>query len=278
MKNIVSQEWLVNNMMNENLIILDARAGLTDIEYGYEGYKNGHIPGAHFVSMEDTMTGELGVHGGRHPLPSMEKFIEEMKDLGINDDSTIVIYDDGDLSMAGRLWWLLKYSGKENVYVLEGGIKDWQSNGNELTTETQEVPKSDLLSLNIKDSMIANINYVKKAIESEKICIVDARAKERYNGEVEPLDRVAGHIPNALNFQWMDLLENGVKSKEELIEHFKPLEKYEEIIVHCGSGITGTVNYMFMEEIGLRPRLYAGGYSDWVSYEDNEVVREYKNI
>lgn len=279
MKNIVSQEWLINNLSNENLIILDARAGLTDPDYGYDGYKEGHIKGAQFVSMEETMTGELSFHGGRHPLPDMEVFIKDMKDLGINDGSTILIYDDGDLAMAGRLWWLLKYSGKDNVYILEGGIKQWIHNGNELTTEIPKVPKSDSLSLNINDLMNVNINYVKAAIDSENIAIVDARARERYLGEVEPLDRIPGHIPNALNFPWMDLVVDGkIMDKEQLIDYLKPLEKYEEIIIHCGSGITGTVNYILMEEIGLKPRLYAGGYSDWVSYPDNEVETITRNI
>lgn len=279
MKNIVSQEWLINNLSNENLIILDARAGLTDPDYGYDGYKEGHIKGAQFVSMEETMTGELSFHGGRHPLPDMEVFIKDMKDLGINDGSTILIYDDGDLAMAGRLWWLLKYSGKDNVYILEGGIKQWIHNGNELTTEIPKVPKSDSLSLNINDLMNVNINYVKAAIDSENIAIVDARARERYLGEVEPLDRIPGHIPNALNFPWMDLVADGkIMDKEQLIDYFKPLEEYEEIIIHCGSGITGTVNYILMEEIGLKPRLYAGGYSDWVSYPDNEVETITRNI
>lgn len=275
MKNIVSQKWLLDNLSNEDLIILDARAGLTDPNHGYQSYKEGHIKGAQFVSMEETMTGELEIHGGRHPLPDMEEFVEDMKELGINDNSTIVIYDDGDLAMAGRLWWLLKYSGREKVYVLEGGIKDWKDNENMLTTEIEQPITSNSLKLNMNDLMNVTVNYIKAATDSSKIAIVDARARERYLGEIEPLDRIPGHIPNALNFPWMDLVADGkIMDKEQLVNHFKPLEKYEEIIVHCGSGITGTVNYMLMEEIGFKPRLYAGGYSDWVSYDDNEVVKE----
>lgn len=275
MKNIVSQEWLLNNLLNEDLIILDARAGLIDQDYGYQAYKEGHIKGAQFVSMEETMAGELGPHGGRHPLPDMDVFIEDMKKLGINNNSTVVVYDDGDLAMAGRLWWLLKYSGREKVYILEGGIKYWNDNNLNLTTETLEVKRSNILDLNIDYSMVVDMDSVKAATKSDKIAIIDARAEERYLGQVEPLDRIPGHIPKALNFPWMDLVADGkIMGKEQLINHFKPLEKYEEIIVHCGSGITGTVNYIFMEEIGLKPQLYAGGYSDWVSYDDNEVVKE----
>lgn len=275
MKNIVSQQWLVNNMEMENVIILDARAELGDANYGLREYENGHIKGAIFVSVEDTLTGEVDIHGGRHPLPNMEDFIEDMKRLGINDDSTVVVYDDGDLAMAGRLWWMLKYSGKDKVYILAGGIKAWTQNGLEVTTEVPEKKKSKSLSLNIDTSMEVDINYVKEVIDLDNIAIIDSRATERYRGEVEPIDKIPGHIPNALNYPWTNLVADGkLMSKEELEKYFEPLREYDEIIVHCGSGITGTVNCIFMEEIGLKPKLYVGGYSDWISYEDNEIVSE----
>jgi thiosulfate/3-mercaptopyruvate sulfurtransferase len=275
MENIVSQQWLINNMSNENLIILDVRAELDDSDYGFREYKKGHIKGAQFVSLEESMTGDFGVHGGRHPLPDMKEFIENMKKLGIHDDSTIVIYDNGDLAMAGRLWWLLKYSGKDKVYILAGGMKNWLDNNLDVTTEIPYFKESDSLSLNIDHSMEVDMNYVKSAIDSNNIAIIDSRAYERYSGEVEPIDRIAGHIPSALNFPWMNLVTDGkIMDIEDIVNYFEPLENYEEIIVHCGSGITGTVNILFMEEVGLKPRFYVGGYSDWVSYEDNIVIQE----
>jgi thiosulfate/3-mercaptopyruvate sulfurtransferase len=272
MKNIISQEWLKNNISKEDLIILDTRAELNDPSYGLNEYNKGHIKGAQFVSMEEVMTGELREHGGRHPLPNMDEFIENMKDLGIEDNSTVVIYDDGDLAMAGRLWWILKYSGKNKVYVLEGGIKSWVENDLELTTEIPKVKKSNSLTLKLTPSMEVDMDYVKKVIIDKDIAIVDSRAYERYIGKIETVDKVAGHIPSALNYPWTNLVEDGIKPKEELEEYFKPLKDYKEVIVHCGSGITGTVNLMFMEEVGLKPKFYVGGYSDWISYEDNEIV------
>lgn len=275
MKNIVSKEWLINNISREDLVILDVRAELNDPDYGLREYQKGHIRGAQYVSMEDTLTGKVQAHGGRHPLPNMEKFIEDMKKLGINDDSIVFIYDDGDLAMAGRLWWLLKYSGKDKVFILEGGIKSWIDNGLEISNEVPEIKESKSLSLNIDFSMEVDINYVNSAISSDNIAIIDSRAAERYRGEVEPIDKIPGHIPNALNYPWMNLVVDGkMKSKEELEEYFKDLKKYDEIIVHCGSGITGTVNYIFMDEIGFKPKLYVGGYSDWISYKDNKVVQD----
>ena len=275
MKNFVTQTWLLENCSNDDLILLDARAELNDSKAGYNQYKKGHLKRAQFVSLEDTMTGKVSEHGGRHPLPDMEVFIKEMKQLGISDYSTVIIYDNGDLAMAGRLWWLLKYAGKDKVFLLEGGIKHWVDNGLELTIVFPEPQASGDLNLNLNKSMIAEHSEVKAAVDLKKIAIIDSRTYERYSGQVEPLDKLPGHIPSALNYPWMDLVDEGtIIDSKNINEKFKSLEEYEDIIVHCGSGITGTVNVLFMEEAGLEPRLYPGGYSDWVSYENNQVVKD----
>jgi len=277
MKNIVSQQWLINNFSHEGLIILDVRGDLNEPDLGFREYKKNHIKGAQFVSLEDIMTGKSSIHGGRHPLPNMEKFIEDMKALGINDDSIVAIYDNGDLAIAGRLWWLLKYIGKSDVFVLDGGIKHWLNNNLEVNNEVVKPKISSSLSLNINHSMKVDIDYVKSIVNSKNIAIVDSRAAERYSGEIEPIDRIAGHIPNALNYPWTNLVTDGqIMAMEDLKHYFEPLKKFEEVIVHCGSGITGTVNILFMEEVGLNPKLYVGGYSDWVSYADNIVINNKK--
>lgn len=273
MKNFVDYKWLMENMENKKLIILDARAGLTDPLEGINDYNKDHIKGAQFVSLEEVMTGEIDTHGGRHPIPDLDQFTKDMKELGMEDDSTVIIYDDGNLAMAGRLWWLLKYFNKDNVFILEGGIKKWKDNGGITTKEISEVEKSNSLSLSINKDMKIDMEYVKDRIDKDNTAIVDARAYERYIGKVEPMDKIPGHIPNALNYPWMDLVENGeIPNMDELREKFKDLEDKEEIIVHCGSGITGTVNLLLMEEIGLNPKLYPGGYSDWISYDENEII------
>lgn len=274
MKNFKNKEWLIKNLNNDNLIILDARAELNDSSAGYNQYKNGHIKGAQYVDLDEIMTGKIEEHGGRHPLPPMDEFINNMRELGINNDSIIIVYDNGDLAMAGRLWWLLKYAGLEEVYVLEGGYEDWVNSNLEIIQEVIKARKSRDLTLNVDTSLIADIKDVKIAIDSDKIAIVDSRTFDRYSGEIEPLDRVAGHIPTALNYPWVDLIRENKKDIDQLKEYFKELFDFDEILVHCGSGITGTVNMLFMEEIGLKPKLYAGGYSDWVSYIDNEVIRD----
>lgn len=271
MKNFVDHKWLMENLDSDNLVILDVRQGTDELE-GIEIYKEGHIKGAQYISFDDVMIGELSEHGGRSPLPNLESFVENMKKIGVNDASTVVIYDDINIQIAGRLWWMLRYIGKDNVFILEGGYNKWKNNNGEITSRIPETEKSDSLSLNINEKLYVDMDYIKGAIDSESSALVDVRSHERYIGEVEPLDRIAGHVPNALNYPWTDLIKDGeLISLDEIRKYFKDLEDYDEIIVYCGSGITATVNILVMEEIGLTPKHYVGGYSDWVSDKDNEV-------
>lgn len=272
MKNFRSKEWLIENISREDLKVFDARAELNDPKAGYNQYINGHIKGSQYIDLEEVMTGKISQHGGRHPLPLMNNFIDQMMAYGVDDLSTIIIYDKGDYAMAGRLWWLLKYAGKEKVYILEGGYEQWLGSNLEITQDIIKPKIATRLNLNINNSLIADIDDVKNAINTKNIAIIDSRAYERYSGEVEPLDRIPGHIPNALNYPWTNLVGENKKSLEELNLYFKKLKDFDELLVHCGSGITGTVNMLFLEEIGLKSKLYPGGYSDWVSYPNNEVV------
>ncbi len=274
MKNIVSQEWLITNMNREDLIIFDVRESSDKTSPDFLEYKKNHIKGAHFISLEDALADKPGVHGGRHPLPNINRFAEHMKSLGVNNDSIIVIYDDGSLAKAGRLWWMLKYIGKKDIFILEGGLNHWIQNNLELTDKIITPTPSNDLDVNIDNSIKVEMEHVKSATNSDNIAIVDSRSPERYAGEVEPLDKIAGHIPNALNYPWTNLVKDGnIMSIQKLKDYFESLNKYNEIIVHCGSGITGTVNFLFMEEIGLKPKLYVGSYSDWISYDDNIIIK-----
>ena len=275
MKNLITQIELVKALSDHpDLLLIDARAELADAFSGYNSFKTSHIKNAQFVSMEDTMTGKTDTHGGRHPLPDMDTFIQAMKKIGMTDSSKVVIYDDGNLAMAGRLWWLLRYAGKNDVSVLEGGINKWVENKLEVTDRLTEPVVSDSLSLNIDYSLLADIHDVQAAVHLPDTAIVDSRAYERYSGQVEPLDARPGHIPSALNYPWTDLVHEGkIIEQKEIEQKFKGLHDYKELLVHCGSGITGTVNILFMEEIGLKPKLYLGGYSDWVSYEELAVIK-----
>ncbi len=274
MKNFVNYKWLMKNLNNSNLVILDARANQNNHLDGLIAYNKEHIRYASFVSLEDIMTGSKSTHGGRRPLPEINKFVEDMKSLGITEKSSVIIYDDGNLSTSGRLWWLLRYIGKYNVYILEGGIANWKVNNGEITDEIPKVVKSEYLPFKINNSMLVDMKYVKNAINLDNTAIVDARTYERYIGKIDPLDRIAGHIPNALSYPSSDLVKNGkLVSLSKIKNYFKELKKYDEIIAYCGSGIAATLNIILMEEIGLKSKLYLGGYSDWISYRENKVIK-----
>lgn len=275
LKNLVSVGWLKERISKDSLVIFDVRYKLGDGIYGGEEYKKGHIPGAIFIAMEELLTGKEKEHGGRHPLPDMESFRVAINKLGVDDDIDVVIYDDGEISNAGRLWFMLRFLGKENVYVLKGGIKEWLAFGNKLDINETPSLQRGVLRANFNHEIIADVEDVKKAIANNKIAIIDSRTSDRYRGEIEPIDRVPGHIPSALNYPWPELIEADEKwTKENLQEYYKDLMKFDEILVYCGSGTSATVNMIFLEEAGLKPKLYTGSYSDWISYPGNEIEKE----
>ena len=279
MKNFKSVEWLKSNNDGENLVIFDVRYDRGDENYGNKEYKKGHIPNAIFIPLEETLSGEAKDHGGRNPLPDMEEFAQNLNNFGVDDGSTVVVYDDGELAHAGRLWWMLRYMGFKEVYVLLGGFGAWKSEGYPISTEIPKTNKGDKLTVNLQRNMIADINDAKIAASNDDQILIDARAADRYRGEVEPVDRVPGHIPGAINLPYTDLSKFYGDSIDDvdipkIKEYFKAIKDYDKPVVHCGSGITATVNILFMEEVGISPVLYVGSYSDWVSYPDNEIATE----
>ncbi len=273
MKNLMKLEDFLNIKDDKEFVLLDCRFNLSDKEYGKKAFNEGHIKGAIYVDLETELTGEVKEHGGRHPLPNLKNFTEDMNKKFVDDDIDVIIYDDGDLAAASRLWWIFKYIGKENVYILEEGIKAWKDRN--LPLEQKQTINSDRtvgnLSLNIKDDMYCDMQYVKDNLDT--VFIMDVREEERYLGDVEPVDKKAGHIPGAKNYFWKDNFNDfKVKPKEELKELLKGLEEKETIIVHCGSGITGSVSVMILDELGIKAKLYGGSWSDWISYDENPIV------
>jgi len=266
-------EDFLNIKDDKEFVLLDCRFNLSDKEYGKKAFNEGHIKGAIYVDLETELTGEVKEHGGRHPLPNLKNFTEDMNKKFVDDDIDVIIYDDGDLAAASRLWWIFKYIGKENVYILEEGIKAWKDRN--LPLEQKQTINSDRtvgnLSLNIKDDMYCDMQYVKDNLDT--VFIMDVREEERYLGDVEPVDKKAGHISGAKNYFWKDNFNDfKVKPKEELKELLKGLEEKETIIVHCGSGITGSVSVMILDELGIKAKLYGGSWSDWISYDENPIV------
>src|SRR5690625_714945 len=255
---------------NENIAIIDVRSNLNNPDEGYEQYKESHHPGAVYLHLKKDLSGPIREHGGSHPLPDVDVFAETLGDLGIDEMTLTVIYDEANHMFATRAWWMLHTLGHEKVYVLEGGFTAWKKAGYELTGAIPQHPRKTFKPRMNMDEVI-HMEEVKNR-NQEKVVLLDSRAYERYLGKVEPLYDKAGHIPGAKNYFWQDVLndEGHWKSVAELKEHFKDLKDAEEIIVSCGSGISACPNILALKRAGfLNVKLYPGSFSDWISYEEN---------
>ena len=275
MKNIVTPKWLKENLQSEKLVLVDCRFSLMDKEYGKRSYEESHIKGAVRIDIETELSAPVKEHGGRHPLPNVEELKITFENIGISNDSIVVAYDEGDLAGPARLWWILKYLGHEKVYVLDGGINEFIKIGGEVSNEVPVITKGSL-NININEYMKVDMEYVRNSINKDNIAIIDSRENVRYIGEFEPVDKKCGHIPSALNFFWMDILDQSegkitLKNKSDLEKHFEELNKFDEVIVYCGSGITACPNSLALTEVGINHKVYTGSFSDWISYDDNKV-------
>ncbi|MEG1312326.1 MAG: rhodanese-like domain-containing protein, partial [Romboutsia sp.] len=174
MKNIINASWLKDNIDNENLCIVDCRFNLMDKDYGRKNYEKAHIKGAVRIDIETQLSSEVKEHGGRHPLPSVDKLKETFENIGINNESIVVAYDEGDLAGPSRLWWILKYLGHQKVYILDGGIKAFENLDGEITNVSTDIEKSSF-EISLNESIKVDMDYVKKRLNNKNIAIVDSR-------------------------------------------------------------------------------------------------------
>lgn len=273
-KNIASIDWLSKNVTHPNMVLVDCRFELGKPEKGHESYQEEHIPGALYFDLEKDLSGPKEKHGGRHPLPNLELFAQKLGEAGINASKKVVAYDDQGGMVASRLWWMLKYLGHEEVVILREGFSSWKERGFPTTNEIKK-NKATQFESHIQPDMLVGVEDVKGQLTDDNVILIDARAKERYLGLVEDLDPKAGHIPNAVNEFWKEGLgpDGGWKTPQEqkvrLAHYLQRSEK--EIIIYCGSGVTACANVIAFDEVGLRPKLYIGSWSDWISYPDNKV-------
>nr|TXF85398.1 sulfurtransferase [Alkalicoccus halolimnae] len=270
--------WLKNNLEHENLVVVDCRFHLGEPDKGYEEYKNEHIPGALYFHLENDLSAPTGKHGGRHPLPDAGQFSSLMERSGITKESIVVAYDDQAGGMASHLWWLLKYFGHRKAYVMREGFSHWKAAGYPTDDRLPATEKSSYTA-SPNDDMLASMEDVRKALEDPAVRLVDSRSEERYLGISEPFDPVAGHIPGADNENWQARSDSEGRLKDKSAWN-EELQDYVnsggDIIAYCGSGVTACVNVLALAETGRQAKLYAGSWSDWVSYGDNPVNRRTK--
>ena len=256
------------------VILVDVRHSLTDPTAGIMAYAQGHLPGAAFLSVDEELSGEQTPgNGGRHPLPSAEAFAQQLAELGATEDTLLVAYDDHGGLFASRFWWLARWIGHLPVAVLDGGLRAWVESGGPLKTDEFKAAKAGEMavgpSLCPRWDLKMIEAWVAASSHPEVAMLVDARASNRFRGEVEPIDPVAGHIPGSINRPYLsNLYEQGrFKTPSALRDEFTALlgEADPTSVVHsCGSGISACHNLLAMEAAGLAgSALYPGSWSEW---------------
>ena len=256
---LVSAEWLRDHRQEPDVRIIDLRWYL-DGRSGYDAYLAGHLPGAVFVDLDRAITGADGP--GRHPLPGRAQFEEAMRAAGVGPGSRVLVYDDQGGFSAARLWWLLRYFGHHSAAVLDGGIQTFAESLE--TGPAAPPPRCGFVAAEPDQSMVA----AREEVQTGRVgLLVDARAGERYRGEVEPIDPKAGHIPGARNLVWRSLLGPDWRFLPPA-ELRRSLEAVcaagGDVVMYCGSGVSSCVNVLAYELAGLgRARLYPGSWSDW---------------
>jgi len=284
----VSTEWLYKHLDDPQVVIADCRFSLTNPELGQQQYLLQHIPTAYYLDLNQDLSGPVGQHGGRHPLPDPVQLANKLSAMGINSQTLVVAYDDSRFAFAARLWWLLRYLGHNRVAVLDGGFSAWLRAEYPVTDtvelagarrrsylrRTVETPQIAEFVPQLQQARVVDIAAVKTRKDLPGIALIDSRESDRYRGEREPIDRIAGHIPGASNYPWMEVsdAQGYLLAEAEQHRRWEKLQQAEEILVYCGSGVTACVNLLSLEMAGIHTgKLYAGSWSDWCSYDEGVV-------
>ena len=256
------------------LMVFDCTSDLMNPAQGPQQYLEAHLPGAVFADLNQNLSDKTSADaasGGRHPLPSREKFAAWLASIGFSNAHQAVVYDRNGANYCGRLWWMLKWVGHDAVAVLDGGLQAWQAAQGTVETSAPAAQPQGSFTLGPALRTLATTADVQAHLAAGSATIVDARAAPRYRGEVEPMDPVAGHIPGALNrpFNTNIAADGRFKTGTELRQEFDTLlgtSVKGTVVHHCGSGVSAVPNLIAMELAGLPPAvLYAGSWSEWCS-------------
>ncbi|MGW7073800.1 sulfurtransferase [Streptomyces sp. NPDC054866] len=279
MNAIISATELASDLTGENPpVLLDIRWQLSTAKAagapafdGRAEYEKGHIPGAVFVDLDADLAGPAG-SAGRHPLPDVEHFGAVMRAAGVSADRDVVVYDGGQGWAAARAWWLLRWTGHPSVRVLDGGLAAWggplESGDERPAAEGSFAPETNTTDLLDADAAAAL---------ARSGLLLDARAAERYRGDVEPIDRVGGHIPGAVSAPTTENVtaDGTFRPAADLAERFNSLGASEtsEVGVYCGSGVSGAHEVLALAVAGIPASLYVGSWSEWSSDESRPVAK-----
>jgi len=274
---LVSANELAPRLDQTDWIVCDCRHDLTDYEAGRRAYAQAHVPGARFIHLDEDLSGPKTGDNGRHPLPHPLTLGLRLGALGIDSDKQIVVYDASGGCFAARLWWMLRWVGHTRVAVLDGGWQAWSAGGHPVTADRPPIQHTTY-TLRPRPDLAVDAGYVAAHLSDSEVALIDARSPERFRGEGETLDPIAGHIPEAVNrFFKLNLDGNGFfKAPEALRGELTGVLggcDPRGVVHQCGSGVTACHNLLAMEHAGLSgSRLYPGSWSEWVSDRSRPVV------
>ena len=262
---LITAQWLLDQLDNPQVVIVDCRFQLATPAWGYQQYRQGHIPGAHYLDLDQDLSAPSG-SGGRHPLPDSTILAEKLAAMGIIKGETLVVaYDSSQFAFAARLWWLLRYLGHDRVALLDGGWTRWQAQGYPVSN-TLPTPRQGRFESQPQPEWIVDLEAVLSCKDLPSVVLIDSRDRDRYLGEREPIDPKAGHIPGAVNSPWKAVSDeqgylHPVARQQQLWANYSDAD---EIIVYCGSGVTACVNLFSLALAGVeQAKLYPGGWSEW---------------
>jgi thiosulfate/3-mercaptopyruvate sulfurtransferase len=277
---LVDCQALVARQDDPDWRIFDCRFDLAAPRLGEQAYNEAHLPGAFYAHLDRDLSSPITPETGRHPLPAPDRLCDWLGRHGVKDDTQVVVYDDSGGTMAVRLWWLLRWLGHHRVAVLDGGWQAWLNAGLAL----QASPPHGVEAVTFAGSPDWRQVVTSETLEQQlhkgddALLLIDARTRERFRGEAEPIDPVAGHIPHALNLPLQDNLDSDgcFKSAQELRRIYTAAfaeRSADSVAAMCGSGVTACHNLLAMERAGLRGgRLYAGSWSEWIRQPTRPVA------
>ena len=265
---LITPDELMSIRDKSNIVLIDARAG----KNAQEQYSEAHLEGALFIDLNTQLANIKpdAANGGRHPLPSPYQFAQVLTQLGITPNTHVVIYDDKNSSnAAARFWWMLTSAGHKNVQVLDGGLNAAIKAGLKTSSYEETPHNTEAYKISEWQLPLVDIDEVAKVAQDENYLVIDVRDKVRYDGDKEPIDLIAGHIPGAVNIPFSGNLESDgtyLPSSELREKYLEALDgrRIENVIVHCGSGVTACHTILAMAYAGIEyPKLYVGSWSEW---------------
>ncbi len=273
-KTLISAQQLqsYDPISNENLVIIDCRFNLIDVTAGQLAYQQAHIPTAYYFDLDNDLSSPKTAKTGRHPLPDPAQLSEKLAHCGINTETQVVVYDDMGGGISARLWWLLRWLGHDKVAVLDGGWTVWEALSLPTTATVPEKRNGDFIP-QIQNHLHVEVDTVED-YQEQGFSLIDARAADRFQGQNETIDPIAGHISGAINKPFTENMDQHslFLSDEVLRQRFAAYAENPQQVIHmCGSGVTACHNILAMESIGLTgSKLYSGSWSEWITNPQHE--------